>query len=315
MKNIFKIILLITAISSIIACGLLEEETATISNEFLQNVLETNGDGHFKSDYTYTMYYYGRSLDNFNNSGEYIDLEIKAVAEFKSDGTFNWTEYGYEKSSFDLDGDGISGEGYMLISHEKGTYSYKDYKLTSRYKEYLEYISWYYDEDLSYGYNIWNNNPERFVRDYDWVRSGYYYISENIYEGMYKSSGNNTWINEWTYYTDNGEDEPSTSTNSFVITNNEIRYNFNSSYREEEEVFEVFEMFPKNSEFKEGSIIKFNGIYTTSRSRYYDYENEVFGEWENNDWSYENIRDMSFAHMGDFIVYNYVLTNYSRESK
>lgn len=298
------------------ACSLFLEEDTSSNNKaegLFQSVLETNESGYFAQDYTYTFYNYGRYLDNYNNAGEDIYLNVKAVKNFKSDGSYTLREYGYEDGDFDLDNNGITGEGFILITVENGTYTYKDYKLTITSIDYLNHVEWIPDENNIY-YDTWNSNPEVYVQEYAWINTRYTYITENIFRDMYKNSGQNTWVSMSEYYREDSTDDVSQYLSTYTITTSDIRFTYSSDYREEEEVFEIFDTFPNNQEFTEGSIVKFNGIYTTARERYFDYETETFGEWENS-WSLGDLRDITFAHMGDFIVWDYAITDYSRGIK
>lgn len=310
MKNRVKILLSILFVASFLGCGLLAEEESVSSTSLLQSVLNTNSSGYFNSDYTFTKYNYRNNVNNFNNSGVDLELEVKVVWSYSSNGNYSYSEFAYEKADMDLDGDGTLGEGFILFKVDKGSYTYKDYILTRSRESRLDYLEWYNDGSGN-EYERWNSNPEENTYENAWVRSGNYYITESIHENLYKNSGENTWCYTYKSYWENSDNEPNINKEQYVITDTSITMTNSGSSYEREEVFEIMETFPGKKDFSKGAVIKFNGIYTTARERFYDYELEQFREWENS-WNYGDVTDITFAHFGDFIVRDYALTDYSR---
>lgn len=87
-----------------------------LNSTFEYNTLPINGDGHLKSDITYT----------YDGGSSYY------TETFKSDGTYIFSYFEYEGTGVDLDGDGTVNEHWVQTYGTKGTYSYdeKNYKLT-----------------------------------------------------------------------------------------------------------------------------------------------------------------------------------------
>lgn len=311
-SKILLIGIILLSIVSITSC-----ENGALSGSFdIGALVPVDSDGHFKEEMVYTLLNYSYGWNN----GEYRPVRITDT--YSTDGAFNEVVEMYEGVGFDLDGNGTDNEGYFLYMITSGTYSYDSTSYTLTTSE--ESGSDYYSE-------IWDDVNLEWVYTYTGVASDFTY-SENestdeVYftthstGSVYKSDGTG-WTNSHTYTWDT---YAYSSERTYTITDTSWEYHYVShnsdindpvtgdiSY-ESKYTVDLTDQLPADVVFDKGVTKFFNGFYSDYQKRYWDYTTSTMGAWVVDPYGYIGDRaSLDVTHFGDFIVFNWELTDYER---
>ncbi len=241
--------------------------------DYLGVMLKVDGNGHFKNEITYRL-----------NDDTY---------RFTPEGTVEYYDESYEDAGEDHDGDGQVGEGWVITTGYKGTYTWNkdNFILTEIVSQGILNGEWS---------NVTNQSTYTTPMYFTETRYGIVYIEtgENVWQAIYTTDIQNT----------------STEIEEETLTITEASYEYH--YKSEEkntagtaiDGFEVissgtYTLFPDGVKWKKGNTVTVLATITLEKYKWFD--NTAANAWdptftEDNDQSRESI---NLFHAGSFIVY------------
>ena len=241
---------------------------------YLGRILTVDSSNHFKVDVVYRT-----------GNSEYT---------FGSDGTYTYVRNTYEDAGQDSDGDGLSGEGWVMSNGHSGTYTWDPETMV------LERII---DKDESRGEFVLLENKETY-------KSTMYFTESKYGMAAVQSA---TDQDQWLYSEETAVQNGSTTTFDLVATINTDATSYkeesttltvdnagDTTYGDMDERTGTYVILPEGTKFNKGNQVTFLLTTTLSKDKDYDTVNDVWSNWvEDNDQYKES---MSITHMGKFII-------------
>ena len=241
---------------------------------WLGAVLTVDSSNHFKEDIVY-------------RSGQ-------STYTFGSDGTYEYKYERYEDAGEDWDGDGLSGEDWVMTSGKKGTYTWDAEtmileRIITREEDQGEFV---------------------LLSDKTTQRETMYFTESHWGEAAAQSSSDkNQWITTYERSVQNGSTYTWDVTVTINISSGSYKYEYSShnknadgdtTSRYMEEVTGTYEILPEGTKFVRGNQMTVLATITLYRDRSYDTVNDEWNSWVEDNDQYKESRPI--VHMGSFII-------------
>ena len=271
MKRLIGLLVVVLGVSALGGCFLLGPPVI----DFAGRALPVDDDGHFKDDIVYQV---GTS-----------------TYAFTPEGTHEWTTESYEGTGEDWDGDGTTGEGWVITYGERYNYTVDTDNLTLM-RDYTHY----YDGTA----NTWTSDASEWITTFN----AYFGESKFSYEIMVADpDADNTFVRTsveayggWDYNSvETGVFDPDAMTWSRTFHSDDYDDTGAMADGYENEGNGTFTMLPEGVKFRRGNTITIRTVQENYRYRNW-YTATGWDPWT--DLNDDSISTMVITHMGDFLM-------------